>query len=303
MSTRWRGYSAALAAITLWATTGVLIRRLVTDYGMSPLLLAWWRNVLVTAFLVPFFGRGGLRWVRGHGWFLAFYGLVLAVFNIVWIASVQANGAAVATVLLYSSAAFTVLLAWPLLGEPLTRQKILAVGLSLAGCTLVSGAYTASAWQVNTAGIALGLLSGLFYAAYSLAGRASAQRGLNTWETLFHAFAWASVFQGVMNFLPWFPQHAASWRDFGIHLPPDGWGTLLVLAFGPTLLGFGLYNLALVDLPAGTVNLFATLEPAIAAGMAYVWLGERLTAVQIAGSALIMAAVLVVQRQAGEASG
>ncbi len=295
MSTHGRGYAAALVAITLWATTGLLIRVLVVDYALTPLLLAWWRNVLVTVALAPLFWRQGVRFPSGQGRFLAFYGLVLAVFNVVWIASVQANGAAAATVLLYSSAAFTVLLAWPLLGEPLTVRKLLAVAASLAGSALVSGAYTLAAWQGRTGGIVLGLLSGLMFAAYGLTGRASAQRRIGPWVALFYAFAWASVFQGAINFLPWLPQHAVSWRDFAPHLPLMGWLVLLVLSLGPTLMGFGFYNTALKHLPAGTVNLLATLEPVMTAVMAYVLLGERLTGVQLAGSALILAAVVGVQ--------
>jgi len=174
-------------------------------------------------------------------------------------------------------------------------RKLLAVAVSLAGSALVSGAYTPAAWQGRTGGIVLGLLSGLMFAAYGLTGRASAQRRIGPWVALFYAFAWASVFQGVINFLPWLPRHAASWRDFAPHLPLMGWLVLLGLSLGPTLMGFGFYNTALEYLPAGTVNLLATLEPVMTAAMAYVLLGERLTGVQLVGSALILAAVVGVQ--------
>ena len=65
--------------------------------------------------------------------FLIGYGFILSIFNGLWTVSVSLNGAAVATVLVYSSAAFTALLGWRLFHEPLGPIKILAVIFSLAG--------------------------------------------------------------------------------------------------------------------------------------------------------------------------
>ena len=70
-----------------------------------------------------------------------------------------------------------------------------------------------------------------------------------------------------------------------------GWGILFLLAAGPTLAGFGIYNMSLGLLPSSVANLVLTLEPAFTAVIAYFLLGEMLTAVQIGGSLLIMAGV------------
>ncbi len=66
---------------------------------------------------------------------------------------------------------------------------------------------------------------------------------------------------------------------------------LALLAAGPTVAGFGLYNMSLACLPSGIVNLIATLEPPFTAAIAYVLLGERLTLLQAAGGALVVAGV------------
>jgi len=79
------------------------------------------------------------------------YGLVLALFNSLWTLSMSLNGAAVATVLVYSSGAFTAILGRLLLKERLGSAKVVAVALSIAG--------------------------GLSYAGYSLMGRSAADRG------------------------------------------------------------------------------------------------------------------------------
>jgi drug/metabolite transporter (DMT)-like permease len=60
---------------------------------------------------------------------------------------------------------------------------------------------------------------------------------------------------------------------------------------GPTVLGFGLYNVGLSYLPSSVANLIATLEPVFTAVIAYLLLGERLTAMQLIGSLMILAGV------------
>ena len=116
--------------------------------------------------------------------YLFIYGFVLAIFNSLWTLSVALNGASISTVLAYSSAGFTALLGWWFLKERLDWTKLVAVALSLAGCVLVSNALDLEAWTANFVGILTGMLSGLFYAVYSLMGRSASQRSLNPWTTL-----------------------------------------------------------------------------------------------------------------------
>ncbi len=66
----------------------------------------------------------------------------------------------------------------------------------------------------------------------------------------------------------------------------------MLLAAGPTLAGFGLYNVSLTMLPSSVVNLILTTEPVVTAVIAYALLGERLSWVQIAGGLLILAGVV-----------
>jgi drug/metabolite transporter (DMT)-like permease len=67
---------------------------------------------------------------------------------------------------------------------------------------------------------------------------------------------------------------------------------LFLLAAGPTLAGYGLYNVSLTYLPSSVANLVVTLEPAFTAVLAYFLLGERLTWIQIVGSLLILSGVV-----------
>jgi DME family drug/metabolite transporter len=95
MSRLGKGYVIAIIAIAAWSTTGVLISYLLTSFEISPLLLAFWRNLLVCLALALVFlmvQRSAFRIRVSEVRFYAFYGLVLALMNCVWVFSVEANG-------------------------------------------------------------------------------------------------------------------------------------------------------------------------------------------------------------------
>ncbi len=124
---------------------------------------------------------------------------MLAIFNALWMTAVALAGAAVATVLVYSSAGFTALLGRWILQECLDWSKLLVISLSLTGCILVSDALDPMAWSGNGLGILIGVISGLMYAIYSSMGRSAYQRGLNPWTTLFYTFGFAALFLLIFN--------------------------------------------------------------------------------------------------------
>lgn len=296
-----RGYLAALGSALLLSLTSIFIRYLSLNYQMPALVLAFWREIFVALILLPVFAcfnRHLLRNVRPHLPYLLGYGLVLALFNAFWTISVILNGAAVGTVLAYCSAAFTALLGWLILHEELTFAKILAVAVSLTGCALIVDAFNPAVWQVNAPGILTGIAAGLFYAFYSLLGRSAAQRGINPWSTLFFTFLFAAGCMLCINLLlgRHIPGGARSPAEFfwlGNSLP--GWVILFLLALGPTLLGYGLYNVSLKHLPSSVANMIVTIEPVFTSIVAYFMFAELLTSPQIIGSLMIMLGVFILR--------
>jgi drug/metabolite transporter (DMT)-like permease len=76
----------------------------------------------------------------------------------------------------------------------------------------------------------------------------------------------------IFNLLPLdqLPGKAAIPSDlFWLGSALRGWVILFLLAAGPTLTGFGLYNVSLSYLPSSVVNLIVTLEPVFTAILAY----------------------------------
>ncbi len=301
-----RGYTIALISAIVLSSTAIFIRYLTQTYQIPPLVLAFWRDLFVILSLgvILIFVKPALLGLRpGSIKFLVLYGFVLAQFNAFWTLSVAINGAAVATVLSYTSAGFAALLGRLFLKEALGWVKILAVIISLSGCVLASEALDLSAWLVNPVGILAGMVSGLAYALYSLMGRVASNRGLNPWTTLFYTFAFASLFLFLINMipLPSLPGKAAGFPDFfWLGDQTKGWLMLFLLAAGPTLGGYGLYNVSLDHLPSSIANLILTSELVFTTLIAYLALGERLNPVQIAGSILIITSVILIRTRGKE---
>jgi drug/metabolite transporter (DMT)-like permease len=293
-----RGYPIALISAVILSATAIFIRYLTTTYQIPALVLAFWRELIVALTLLITLGLIRPAWLRissTHLGYLAIFGLMLALFNSLWTLAVSLDGAAVGTVLVYCSAAFTALLGWWLLKERLGWAKILAVAVSLGGCVLVSGALGPAAWKLHLVGTVSGVLAGLMWAVYSLMGRSAAQRGLNPWTTLFYTFGFAAIFMLFVNLISagHIPGAATRPSDFlWLGKAWIGWGILFLLSVGPTLCGYGVYNVALTYLPSSVVNLIATSEPVFTAITAYILLGERLTWIQIIGSLLILGGVV-----------
>ncbi len=104
------------------------------------------------------------------------------------------------------------------------------------------------------------------------------QAPLRGYIILFYAFFFGSLCLLPLAFFS---------RDFiPVHLPLDGWGTLIFLALGPPLGGFGAYTIGLSHLPASVASIIAAFEPVTTATVAYFVFGEVLAPPQLLGAGL-----------------
>lgn len=298
-----RGYLFGLAATVALSFTGILISYLNRAYGLPSLVLAFWRDCFVVLALAAAFAAFSPKRFRASGGlrgFFILYGLSLALFNTMWTYSVEFNGAAVATVLAFSSPAMTAILAHYLLGENITGVKVVSIVLSLVGTVLVSGAADPAAWKVNAAGIAFGLLTGFFFACYNMVGKTSANRSIDPWTTMLYGFSSAIAFLFVFNVATnAFTGQTQLERFLWLGTSVSGWVILFLLGIGPTLGGYGLYLVSLGYLPATVANLIGALEPVFTGLWAYWIFSELLTGAQLIGSLILLASVVLLRMGEG----
>jgi len=295
-----RGYAIALAATLLWSFTGVIIGYLSQTFSLPSLVLTFWRDFFLSAgmaFGLLVLNRERFHLACAHWGFIVVYGFTLAVFNSLWTFSVKYNGAAVATVMAFSSPAMTAVLSRLIHGEKFSRIKISSILLSLSGIVFVAGAYNPAMWNLNPLGIVFGLLTGLVFAIYNLQGKHASDTHLDPWTALFYSFTVATVFLVFFNlgndlFITGKPPFADMlWLGNSL----AGWGLLFFLGIAPTLGGFGFYTLSLRYLSPTTSNLIASLEPAFTAVWAYFLLSEVLTGIQLFGGALVFIGVILLR--------
>jgi drug/metabolite transporter, DME family len=285
------GYICIALAAALWGSLGV-VSRLVLSAGVSPLELSFWRASLAGAlFAVHAISRRKMRVARSDiGALVAFAIVGVAVFYLSYLFAVQTGGAALAAILLYTAPAWVAIASALWLNERMTRRKLGSLTVTLVGVALVAvGAPQASdGLRVGTASLAWGLLAGLAYACYYLFGK----RYFTRYEapTLFMY----ALPLGALMLLPavaFVPKSAPTW----------GW--ILFVSAVPTYLALRLYEVGLKRVEATRAVTVATLEPVIAAVLAFAIWGEALRPAGYAGAALVLAGVLVMSTGRAAAAG
>ncbi len=285
-----RGYILVLIATALLSLTGILIKFLLVDFKMLPLNLAFLRVVIVTSalgialFLIK---RAAFKIQRRHLIYFIIMGVVgVGLHQLAWVTSVQLNGAAVATVLVYINPTIVALISVRFLGETLDRNKMIALVLTLLGMVLVAEMYNPENLQLNGLGILVGLGTGATWATYALIGQFISRR-YSPWASLFYAFLFGALFL--------LPLQIFAGNVFGLGAQWNGWAILFFLALGPTLVGFGLYTVGLSTIPASVVTLIATLEPVFTIILSFFLFNEVLDIPQLIGAGLILFAVILLR--------
>lgn len=288
-SSRAVGYAQVMGAASLWATLGLFYTGFIDVYGVPPLGVAFYRAFLGFAVLLLILTIVRPAWLRIAARdlpFFALFGLMgVAVFYITYVYAIHLAGMAVAVVLMYTAPAWVALIAWRLFDEGLGRYKLMALGLAFVGCVLVARAWNPSQVRLNLVGVLCGLGAGLTYGLYTVFNKLAA-RHHSPWTVMLYALGFGAVFllpvQSATVFRPLRQPTLIFW--------------LLMLAIGPTLGAALLHTMSLQRLPASVVSIVATLEPAIATVLAWLFLGERLGVDQVLGGVLILAAVLLLRR-------
>ncbi|MDP9068237.1 MAG: EamA family transporter [Actinomycetota bacterium] len=278
----------ALAAL-LWAIAAVVARDLF-DAGVPPIHLVEARAVLsaLGLALLPVTWRSRRRRRPDAGRIVIALGLSIALVNAAYYTAIARLAVAVAIVLQYLGPGLVV--AWNALARrrrPSARVAT-AVVVAFVGVVLVSEVTGGDFGAVDLIGLGAGLASAVFFAAYTLQSEEAAAV-FGPIGAVFRAFVAASVFW----FLYQLPQGLPSTLFDPANLP-----SVAFVGIAGTLMPFLLYVWAIGRIRSERAVIAATLEPLFAGIVAWVWLGQMLSLVQIAGGALILGAVVWLQLEA-----
>ncbi|MGB9867776.1 MAG: DMT family transporter [Bacillota bacterium] len=279
-------YIAVLAAGTIWAAGGLLVRYLQL-HGLKAMTIALLRLcsawLIYTAWILST-DRKLFRVERKHLPFLLLLGAVgPAGSQPLFITAVTLTTVAVATILNYTAPLFVIILARLFLGETITGRKVVALAFTIGGLVLVTGVYRTGG-TVSLPAFASGLASGFLYATYTmLLKRVVVQYNPITLQW------WSSLF-GI-PILAVYSLPSLAGQNF--NLPPLGWAAVAALAIGPGFTAFVLFTWALSRTQASRVAIAANIEPVAAALLGVIVLGERLGFGEILGVCMVLAGIAI----------
>jgi drug/metabolite transporter (DMT)-like permease len=230
-------------------------------------------------------------------WLARLAGVVLAADLIVWNHTIADIGAGLSTVVGNLEVLIIAVLAWLVLGERPGRPLVLASPVMLSGLVLVGGLADGAGSHAYGAdprlGVVLGVGVALLYAIYILMLRqATSSPAAGAAPT---AVA-APLFEATVGAVAGSVVLGLALGDFTHGLGPAGWATfgwLALLALTSQVIGWLLITVAMPRLAAGMIGALLLIQPAGSVVLSYLFLGERPSALQLTGVALMLAGVVI----------
>ena len=270
----------------LWGVISLFIRRL-SAAGLSTMQICFVRlffaaPVLVIVALIFSPKHMRIRWK--DIWIFFGTGVVsIFLFNFFYFYTIIHSEASIAGVLLYTSPIFVMLLSTVLFKEKVGVKKLLSLALTFVGCVLVSGVIGGK-MSLRPIVALIGVLSGFFYALYTIFGAI----GLKRYDPLtVTAYTFLFAFVAALPF-------------------GDVRGTVTVLFKTPTLLlwgaGIGIvctvlpyffYTWGLKRVEASRASIISAAEPLVAALVGIFLYGERHNLLKILGIIAVLAAIVI----------
>lgn len=278
------GLAAILLTVLCWAVAANVAHDLFT-VGANPLELAAASAIIATfglAILNSFWGHGQTRPMNLKQFAL---GLVLVFLIAADYVAIQQLPVAIAIVLLFTAPVLVVLWTAFAARRAPSQFVLITLILSVLGVVLVSKLLESNLEQVNWFGIGIGLTTAIFFAAYIILSEQLAGTGESV-GILLKTYAVASLFWLAYQLTQGWPVSL---------LTPEHFPKVLVVGIVGNLLPYLLFLWSMKRVRAERAAIVATLEPFVAAILAWLWFGQTLTGLQILGGVLIIGAVTALQ--------
>ncbi len=285
---RIAGYLFAVAAGSLWGMTGPLSTALYNQ-GAAITGIGFWRLLLGIAGLLVYGAfKPDLFRTDLKGWLMVGLGggVLVAMFELGYQYAIAGAGVAGAAALLYTAPVIVALLAKPLLGETITPVRLLLAVLVMVGATLTikggSNAGAESASQGLAAGVVGGGLAALSYAGTTLLARWAVPRYGIAKVLFLEIVGGAVVLFVVLGLWHQTPQRPAT---------PAAWMFIAVLAAATVLAANFLFFNATRRIEAAPTAVAATIEPVMAAILAFILFHQHLAPYGVLGLLMVVGGV------------
>ena len=288
-----KGALLVILAGTCWGVISIFINYL-SAAGLGEMQISFLRQlfaVLVFALVILVRDRSKFRIPLKDLALLMLVGFINGVlFNFLYFYTIINSRASIAVVLLYTSPVFVIILARIFFGEKITRNKFIALVLTVAGCLFVTGVI-GEGYMPPPVAILTGVLTGLAYALNNILTSAAVKKNdplTVTFYTLFFSFLFL--------------------------IPFSGWGRLtslcranpmiLVVAFLMCLVTavFAQYffSMGLKLIESGKAAIYGATEPIVGSLVGILIFHEESNLMKIAGIIMVIAAILLIGKSDAE---
>ncbi|UJW84193.1 EamA family transporter [Devosia sp. SL43] len=275
----FRDLALALGVVLIWGLNFVAIKWGVDE--VPPFLLTALRYIGCALPAVFFIRKPQVGWPM-----LIAYGLTVGVLQFSFLFSAIKLGmpAGLASLVMQMQVFFTMGLAILFLRDRPTPAQLGGAAIALAGLATIGAEHIGGA-------VLLPLLMTLVAAGFWAISNIVTKRAGKV--DMFAFVIWGSL-------VPPLPMLALSLIVEGpqavtglLAISPQAWFSVLFIAYGSTLLGYGAWAVLLGRYPASMVVPFALLVPVVGFAAAFVFLGEAVTPLEIAGSLLIFVGLVL----------
>jgi drug/metabolite transporter (DMT)-like permease len=268
--------AVAFGAIAIFAKTAY-------HAGSDPISVLFFRFSIASVVMVPWMIARNIPFPRGRTLLglilmggIGYVGMSFCYFTALTLAS-----AGLVAILLYLYPAIVTVFSALLFKESIGGQKVLALILALAGTFLTIGLSGGG----RPLGLLLAMTAPLIYSAYILTGsKLTKQAGVLSTSTV--VVLSASVVFGLAVLIQ------------GLNLPRTiaGWGSILAIALGSTVLAVNLFFAGLKRVGPTNASVLSTFEPVTTVFLAFLFFGEEIGPMRLAGGLLIIVAVILLAK-------
>lgn len=280
----------ALSALG-FGTISILVT-LGTAAGGPLLSILTWRYAVAAVLLAVAAWIGGVRRPSRNALrVILIAGLMQAVIAGLSMTALRYIPAGTLGFLFYTYPAWVAIIARIFHSEPLTKLRLFALALSLAGIFVMVG--TSEGLALHPIGVALALGSALLYAAYvPMIG--IMQAGHSATEISAYVSVGAAAFLAI---------GAARIGQLTVAMPADAWLCVLGLAVFSTFIAFLLFFRGLSRLGPVRTAIVSTIEPFFTSVLGALILAQPFSRRSVIGGALIAVAVVLLQLRPSENAG
>jgi drug/metabolite transporter (DMT)-like permease len=287
--------AALLLVILIWASNSIMVKVVLRE--IDPLTLTWLRFVIAGLFYVPYAvltRAEASRYTWREGVMLVAAGVALVpVFSLTLYWALSYTTVANTALVRMTEPAWVLLLGALLLGERATRRQLGGFALALLGtlALVLLGQPPSAGGEHHVLGMMYMGANSVAWVGYVLCFKDLLRRHSVTQLTTHAALVGSAALFLVTGWT-----HAGAIAAQALAMSALAWVLVVAMALLVTIASNQLFAYGLQRVPAGVATAYSYLIPVIAAGGAWLFLGEPITKVVVVCGAVIAAGVYLINR-------